>query len=164
MTEMFAEIQLIVSNISKRPQKHLRAVNISVYCQYYTHTHTVSKLFASLLNDATIFFPTSSRFIKMSTKHSVIIILNDHCTTTLMLFQFKVCICTLHYIIHYNDSHKNLVSNGDGAKISVFIKMMYKEFKTKHSTQKRLNIAVTPADIKLVKSKRQSSSDQLSLK
>lgn len=44
-----------------------------------------------------------------------------------------------------------------------FIKIMYNEFKT-NPAQKRLNIAVTPADIKLVKSNQQSSSDQLSVR
>lgn len=129
--------------------------------QYITQSPNFLHLYYMMQQSSS---PLAQGLLKCQLKHSVIIILNDHYTTTLLLFQFKVCFCTLHNIIHYNDSHKNLVSNGDGAKISVFIKIMYKEFKTKHSTQNRLNIAVTPADIKLVKSKQQSSSDQLSLK
>lgn len=35
-------------------------------CQYYTHTQ---RLLASLYYDATIFFPTGTRFINMTTKH-----------------------------------------------------------------------------------------------
>lgn len=114
MTEMLTETQLISNNkvpyelrawlqvcIFKRP---LRAVNVWVFCQYYT----VSKRLASLLHDAKIFFPTGSRFINME---NICYCFQNLSTTIFLMLQ--VCICTLHYITVHS-SHKNLVSNGDG--------------------------------------------------